>query len=272
MGGHSGLGGWRGGTSWSPATHGYASDGTYTVTATVAAGLAATASTTVTITTAGDPDCSPPSVRPWCLDLHPYNLHMTAGATSPVPLQVVDEQKVPHPGVVTYHLSRPDLIPIDSEGCVTTLRTESSTKYAVSERRSSLRRDGRLRIAPCPGTGRAVETARSKAWQVLGTLVCDGASGSGRRSSGGTKRAGSARGRTAGRKGSWAAPPVWRDHRRTTTLRHRRDTPMQNMRVRRRLAAVQTLLALAILISRCAPVLASHEAPQLVGSFQATFL
>jgi hypothetical protein len=47
---------------------------------------------------------------------------------------------------------------------------------------------------------------------------------------------------------------------------------MQNTRVRRRLAAIQTLLALAILIAPCAPVLAGDEAHQLVRSYQATFL
>ena len=115
-------------TSWFPATHRYSTNGTYTVTVTAAGCNTLTETTTAVITNVQNPpNCPPPGVQTHYY-LVPYNMHLTAGATSTVPLQVVDQDGMTVSGSLAFTVSGPqNLISILSNDHVKAERVENTT-------------------------------------------------------------------------------------------------------------------------------------------------
>jgi hypothetical protein len=113
-------------TSWFPATHRYTSNGDFNVTVTAAGCNTQTIATLAHVTNAEIPGCPPPAAATY-YKLVPYNMHLTAGATSLVPLRIVDQDGRPVSGTVTFTSSDPqDLVSISPSGYVTALRTENA--------------------------------------------------------------------------------------------------------------------------------------------------
>jgi hypothetical protein len=119
-------------TSWFPAAHRYAANGSYNVTVSAAGCNTHVRTTTAQVTNADTPGCPLPGTATF-YHLLPYNLHLTPGAESPVPLHVVDQDGNPVPGTLTFSTSDPqDLVSISPSGYVTALRAENtSTEIGV---------------------------------------------------------------------------------------------------------------------------------------------
>ena len=119
-------------TSMFPATHRYTTNGNFTVTVTAAACNSLIETQNVSVTNAGASGCPPPASATF-YHLVPYNMHLTAGATSTVRLDVVDQDGSPVPGTPTFSTSDPqDLVSISPSGYVTALRAENtSTEIGV---------------------------------------------------------------------------------------------------------------------------------------------
>ena len=65
------------------------------------------------------------------LNLYPYNLHLTAGATSPQPLVVRDRSGAVQSGTLVFSNYNTSLISIDALGYVHALRTETSSEIGT---------------------------------------------------------------------------------------------------------------------------------------------
>lgn len=119
--------------SWFSASHRYAQNGSYTVQVTAAGCPTMIQTKTVQIDNADDPGC-PPAVSANPYYLIPYNLHLTNGMSSPVALQVVDQNGNAVSGNVAFTINNPPmepLISIASSGSVTALRTEAPNEIGV---------------------------------------------------------------------------------------------------------------------------------------------
>ncbi len=114
-------------TSWFPATHRYTTNGDFMVAVTAAGCNTLIQTATVQVTNAGEQGC-PPAETPPFYHLVPYNLHLTPGATSTVPLQVVDQDGNPVLGMLTFSVSNPTdpLVSVSTDGYVTALRAENA--------------------------------------------------------------------------------------------------------------------------------------------------
>jgi hypothetical protein len=119
-------------TSWFPAAHRYAANGSYNVTVSAAGCNTHVRTATAQVTNADIPGCPLPGSATF-YHLMPYNLHLTPGAESSVPLHVVDQDGNPVPGTLTFSISDPqDLVSISPSGYVTALRAENtSTEIGV---------------------------------------------------------------------------------------------------------------------------------------------
>jgi PKD repeat protein len=112
-------------TSWFPATHRYTANGEFTVTVTVVGCHTFSLVTTAEIDNAATPGCPPVGVQTHYY-LVPYNIHLTAGTTSAVPLDVVDQDGNSVSGALTFEVSGPqDLVSVSEYGYVTALREEN---------------------------------------------------------------------------------------------------------------------------------------------------
>lgn len=114
-------------TSWFPAGHRYAANGTFTVTVTAAACNTLTRTTTAQISNAGGSGCPSVGARTF-YNLKPYNMHLNVGQTGGVPLRVVNQDGNPVPGTMGLTTSDPqDLVSIDASHYVSALRAENTT-------------------------------------------------------------------------------------------------------------------------------------------------
>jgi PKD repeat protein len=121
-------------TSWFPATHRYSTNGTYTVKVTAAGCNTLTETTIAEIINVEDPPNCPPAGTQIHYYLVPYNMHLTAGATSAVPLHVVDQDGIAVSGTLAFTIKNPPaepLVSISSSGVVTALRTEAPSEIGI---------------------------------------------------------------------------------------------------------------------------------------------
>jgi PKD repeat protein len=122
-------------TSMFPATHRYSTDGTYTVTVTAAAcNTLPPQTTTAVISNVEDPPSCPEAGAQNHYYLVPYNMHLTAGTTSAVPLHVVDQDGITVSETLAFTINNPPaqpLVSISSSGYVTALRTETSNEIGI---------------------------------------------------------------------------------------------------------------------------------------------
>lgn len=117
-------------TSWFPATHRYAANGTFTVTVTAAGCDTLTETTTAQVTNAGSPGCPPAGFQAY-YHLVPYSMHLTVGTTSTVPLRVVDQDGIAVSGTLAFTKSDPqDLVSILAGGYVEAEREENTAEEA----------------------------------------------------------------------------------------------------------------------------------------------
>ena len=126
---------WGDGTateSFFPASHRYSNNGTYTVQVTAHSSSCETATetTTVQITNAESPSCE--SLVPTTeYVLFPYNLHLTANATSEEPLVIRDQAGNRVSGTVEFFGFNQSLISVSPEGFVTALREEAPNEIGT---------------------------------------------------------------------------------------------------------------------------------------------
>ena len=122
-------------TSSFPASHRYAADGDYEVVVTAVGCTNENAMASVQITNVTGSGCpteaSPECGAYPCRYLYPYNLHLTAGATSAAPLQARDASNNPVAGAMTFTPDDSSLVSVSAAGYVTALRTETSTQIGT---------------------------------------------------------------------------------------------------------------------------------------------